>query len=88
MISVMPPRGSFRKELRKNLTDRQRKTLIHDRFALLKRPNTLNGHEQLVLGHWLTYPLMKLAYELKEGFYDLFDNSFSRQAAEHEYDTG
>jgi transposase len=46
----------------------------------------LNAHDQLVLDHWLTYPLMKLAYDLKEGFYDLFDSSFGRQEAEHEYD--
>ncbi len=75
-----------RKELRKNLTDKQRKTLMHDRFALLKRPNTLNAHEQLVLAHWLTYPQMKLAYELKEDFYNIFDNSASRKEAEHEYE--
>lgn len=75
-----------RKELRKNLTEKQRKTLMHDRFALLKRPKNLSAHEQLVLGHWLTYPLMKLAYELKEEFYNLFDNSTCRQAAEHEYE--
>jgi hypothetical protein len=63
--------------------NKHRKTLLHDRFALLKRPDSLNAHEQLVLGHWLTYPLMKLAYELKESFYNLFDNSASRQTAEH-----
>jgi len=74
-----------RKELRKTLTDKQRKGLIHDRFALLKRPDKLNAHEYLVLNHWLGYPIMKLAYELKESFYDLFDNSPSRQAAEQEY---
>jgi len=77
---------AVRKELRKNLTGRQRKTLMHDRFALLKRPDGLNAHEQLVLGHWLTYPPMKLAYNLKEGFYDIFDHSAGRQEAEHEYD--
>lgn len=75
-----------RKELRKNLTERQRKTLMHDRFALLKRPKNLSVHEQLVLGHWLTYPLMKLAYQLKEDFYNLFDDSVNKQAAEHGYE--
>jgi transposase len=76
---------SARKELRKTLTDKQRKGLMHDRFALLKRPDKLTVHEYLVLSHWLGYPIMKLAYELKENFYDLFDNSASRQAAEQEY---
>jgi transposase len=77
---------AVRKEIRKSLTERQRKTLMHDRFVLLKRPHSLNMHERLVLEHWLTYPLMKLAYELKEGFYNLFDNGVNRQVAELEYD--
>jgi transposase len=75
-----------RKELRKTLTDKQRKSLMHDRFALLKRPGNLTDHEYLVLNHWLSYPAMKLAYELKEGFYNIFDNSLSRQEAEQKYD--
>jgi transposase len=76
---------SARKDLRKTLTDKQRRGLMHDRFALLKRPDKLNAHEYLVLNHWLGYPTMRLAYELKESFYNLFDNSPGRQAAEQEY---
>jgi transposase len=74
-----------RKEIRKTLIDRQRKTLMHDRFVLLKRPKSLDTHERLVLEHWLTFPLMRQTYELKESFYDLFDSGVTRQVAELEY---
>jgi transposase len=74
-----------RKEIRKSLTEKQRKTLMHDRFVLLKRPKSLDIHERLVLEHWLTFPIMHKAYEMKESFYDLFDSSATRQVAELEY---
>ena len=74
-----------RKELRKTLPAKQRKLLIHDRFALLKRPKSLSAHERLVLGYWLTYPTMKQVYDLKEGFYDIFDKSPDRQTAGQAY---
>jgi len=75
-----------RKEIKKTLTEKQRRIFKHDRFALLKRPDKLNAHEQLALGHCLTYPLLKLAYELKESFYNIFDNSPNRRVARQEYD--
>ena len=77
---------AVRKEIRKSLTERQRKTLMHDRFVLLKRPHSLDAHERLVLEHWLKFPLMRQAYDLKERFYNLFDSGADRQAAELEHD--
>jgi transposase len=78
---------NIRKEVKKTLTtDKQRRAFKHDRYALLKRPDKLNTHEQLALWHCLTYPLLKQAYELKESFYDIFDNSPDRHVAKQEYD--
>jgi transposase len=77
----------IRKDVKKTLTaEKQRRAFKHDRYALLKRPDKLNAHEQLALGHCLTYPLLKQAYELKESFYDIFDNSPDRHFARQEYD--
>ncbi len=77
----------IRKEVKKTLTtEKQRKAFKYDRYALLKRPDKMSAHEQLALGHCLTYPLLKQAYELKESFYDIFDNSPDRDIARQEYD--
>ena len=77
---------AVRKVVKKTLTEKQRRAFKYDRYALLSRPKNLTVHQQLALGHCLTYPLLKLAYELKESFYNLFDNSPNRKAAKQEYD--
>jgi transposase len=78
---------AVRKVVKKTLTEKQRRAFKHDRYALLSRPKNLTVHQQLALGHCLTYPPLKLAYELKESLYGLFDNSPNRKVAEQEYDS-
>jgi transposase len=63
-----------RKALRENLTPKQRRGLMHDRFVLLKRERDLTDHESLLLSGWIrNYPELGQAYQLKEAFYGIYD---------------
>lgn len=74
-----------RKEHRANLTAKQRRRLMHDRFILLKRRSDLTMQETLVLDSWLgAYPVLAAAYEAKEAFYAIWDSK-TRQKAETKY---
>ena len=42
----------IRKEVRKTLTDRQRRALMHDRFVLLRRAADLSDRDRLILEVW------------------------------------
>lgn len=62
-----------RKSLRASLTPKQRRTLMHDRFVLLKRRHDLTDQEALLLSGWAdNFPILKAAYELKESFFDIY----------------
>lgn len=72
---------AVRKDIRNSLSDRQRRTLMHDRFLLLKRPRSLNEQDQLILESWLgTFPRLKAVYERKEEFYGIYDASTQEEA--------
>lgn len=63
-----------RKTLRAELSDKQRRGLMHDRFALLKRADDLTDRDRLTLELWTSWtPLLAKAYEAKETFYYLWD---------------
>lgn len=65
---------TVRKQIRKGLTDQQRRTLMHDRFLLLRRPGDLDERETLILETWLkNFSQLETAYHLKEGFYAVYD---------------
>ncbi len=71
-----------RKSLREQLTPKQRRGLMHDRFVLLKRERDLNDKEALLLDGWTkNYPELGAAYRLKEGFYGIYEGAGSPQAA-------
>lgn len=71
-----------RKSLREQLTPKQRRGLMHDRFVLLKRERDLNDQEALLLDGWTkNYPELGAAYRLKEGFYAVYEGSGSPEAA-------
>ena len=71
-----------RKSLREQLTPKQRRGLMHDRFVLLKRERDLNDKERLLLDGWTkNYPELGAAYSLKEGFYGIYEGSGSPQVA-------
>lgn len=63
-----------RKSLREQLTPKQRRGLMHDRFVLLKRERDLNDQEALSLSGWVkNYDELGLAYRLKEDFFCIYD---------------
>lgn len=63
-----------RKGLRSELTPKQKRGLMHDRFVLLKRERDLTDEERLNLDGWIkNYPALGEAYRLKEGFYGIYD---------------
>jgi transposase len=75
---------TVRKDIRKSLTDKQRRTLMHDRFLLLRRPHDLNEHDTLVLEAWLkNFPQLGAAYRLKEDFYSIYDAPTHEEALQH-----
>jgi transposase len=72
---------TVRKQIRKSLTDKQRKTLMHDRFLLLRRPYDLDERETLILEAWLkNFPRLEIAYHLKEAFYGIYEASTKEDA--------
>ena len=63
-----------RKSLREQLTPKQRRGLMHDRFVLLKRERDLTDEDQLLLSGWIkNYPELGVAYRLKEDFFSIYD---------------
>ncbi|MDR2838275.1 MAG: ISL3 family transposase [Azonexus sp.] len=76
-----------RKSLREQLTPKQRRGLMHDKFVLLKRERDLNEKEALLLDGWMkNYPDLGTAYRLKEGFYTIYEGADSPEAAIAAYD--
>ena len=72
---------TVRKGIREKLPPKERRTLMHDRFILLKRYKDLDTHELLVLEPWLkNFKDLGTAYQLKEQFYDIWDIKGSREA--------
>jgi transposase len=65
---------TVRKSVRAGLTDRQRRTLMHDKYLLLRRPYDLSERDTLILEAWLkNFPCLETAYRLKESFYDIYE---------------
>ena len=63
-----------RKEIRATLSDSQRRTLMHDRFLLLRRKHDLSEADLLILESWLgAFPRLQAVYECKEAFYTIYD---------------
>jgi transposase len=63
-----------RKAVRADLSDRQRRTLMHDRFLLHKRHKDLTAQQLLTLESWLgQFPKLSAAYWRKEEFYKVYE---------------
>ena len=72
---------SIRKSLRADLTPKQRRGLMHDRFVLLRRQSQLTDQEIFNLDGWTkNYPLLGEAYRLKEAFFNIYQASSKQQA--------
>lgn len=66
---------SVRKSLRADLSPKQRRGLMHDRFVLLRRERELNDQERFNLDGWAkNYPLLGEAYRLKEEFFNIYQH--------------
>ena len=71
-----------RKSLREQLTPKQRRGLMHDRFVLLKRERELNEKERALLADWTAkYADLGIAYRLKEDFFTIYESSQSKEEA-------
>lgn len=78
---------SVRKVIRAGLTDRQRRTLMHDRHILLRRRFELKPADTMILQSWTgTFPALGTSYDLKERFMDIW-LSPTRPTAESAYRT-
>ena len=65
-----------RKGLRGELTLKQKRGLMHDRFVLLKRDRDLTAQDRLKLSGWISnYPVLGEAYRLKEGLYGIYEQA-------------
>lgn len=75
-----------RKQLRAELEPKARRGLMHDRFVLLKRAQSLSDQDHLKLSGWTqNYPLLGVAYELKEGFFAIYEQCSAPAEAERRY---
>lgn len=75
-----------RRNIRADLTDRQRRTLMHDRFLLLKREKDLKPEKKIILESWLgSFPDLKSVYELKEDFFGIWDQAKNSADAKAQY---
>lgn len=75
-----------RKKLREDLTDRQRRTLMHDRFLLFRRRKDLKPEKELLLATWLDqFSDLEAVYTLKEDLFDLWDTKLTSTEALKRY---
>ena len=64
----------IRKSFKAELAPKIRRTLMHDRYTLLKRESELTDKEALLLSGWANnFPTLALAYRLKEGFFKIYE---------------
>lgn len=78
---------SIRKSIRSDLTTKQRRCLMNDRFVLLKRNRELTDQDRFNLDGWMkNYPLLGEAYTLKEAFFEIYAHR-SRETAFKAYET-
>lgn len=72
---------TVRKAQRAQLTTKERRGLMHDRFVLLKRRHALTDKEYLKLSGWTAnYPMLEAAYDAKEAFYGIWDMDIRTEA--------
>ncbi len=65
-----------RKDCRTGLTGKDRRKLMHGRFQLFRRANELTDRERLTMELWSAFlPDLRAAYECKESFYRIWDDS-------------
>lgn len=74
---------SVRKSLKDKMTPKERRTLMRERYILLKRKHDLNERDVFLLETWLgNISDLKEAHELKEEFYGVWDTNDSDEGRE------
>ena len=72
---------TVRKEVRGSLNERQRRTLMHDRFILLKRERDLEEKDRLIMESWFaTFPRLGAVHACKEAFYHIYEATTQEEA--------
>jgi transposase len=72
---------TVRKGIRADLTPKQRRGLMHDRFVLLKREAKLEPFDRLTLETWTkNFPALGEAYRAKERFYGIYEAKSAAEA--------
>lgn len=78
---------SYRKEFQKSLTKERRISLKNSRWLMLHNAEVLDNEERQRLERLLTvYPELRLPYELKESFRDIYQSG-NRYIAEEKFDS-
>lgn len=63
-----------RRAMHTELTLKEKRSLMHDRFVLLKYQSELDEKETAKINKWFSnYPLLGEAYRLKESFYGIYE---------------
>ena len=76
--------NTIRKAQKAKLTKKQNTTLKKDRYVLLKRPHKLNPTHIIYRDAWFsTLPVLKTAYDLKEGLFDMYKCKTKSEAIEY-----
>lgn len=77
---------AVRKQVRTDLTAKQRRQLMHDRFILLHRKRDLPPEDLLILDVWTgNFPDLLAAYERKEQLFDIWDASHTPDEARERF---
>jgi transposase len=72
---------AIRKSLRESLSAAARRTLMRDRYVLLRRRRDLDEKDLLILETWTNhFPQLATAYEMKEAFFDIWQVESERDA--------
>lgn len=72
---------TVRKQVRTSLSPTQRRTLMHDRFLLLRRAHELAPMDQVLVETWTkNLPLLGQAYHAKEAFFAVYETSAPQEA--------
>lgn len=77
---------AVRKQVRTDLTPKQRRALMHDRFILLHRKHDLPAEKLLILDVWINnFPTLLAAYNLKEKLFEIWDTQQAHYDARKAY---
>lgn len=70
-----------RKNVRSGMSDKERRSLMRDRYVLLKRRHDLTDRDRLLMESWTAaIPVLGFAYHAKEDFFDIWGETSAATA--------